>query len=510
MLIKSAKINLIFVLYFFNKYLLNRYQITPEEIKSLFIYSLIYIFLLNLANLLVYFFISKNETVIFVSSLCIFFFLFYGNITYFFYFNNFEIIMRLPNYSFFTYMTFLLVLCVAVYKFRLDTQINALLLFYSLFILLINFPINSEGSVYQDTERSSLKNLEFNEKPDIYFVVLDGYPNLDIAKKYYSYDVQKVYSLFNENNIEVFGSSTTPYNRTINTLSSLFEMEYLFLPPSMAFSERENITAGFENSNSLFEKILRHNGYQLVKYGSKAFCSTSDICLNDQFSSLNTKNTVYFDLMLETPLKIFIEKEWIDTKYFSVLGCSDNCIESSIDASIVEITKSFNSVNRPIFAFIHLVNSHDPYILNSKCEISDTPSYKLAKDDPEQFNENLDCTYSEMEKLIDLLNLNEDILIIQSDHGPQYEVMKNVVGKNVETFNEDQLLNRFKTISASNINNFCANKTKDFSSINTFRVVINCLTNEDLAMRKERSFIIFGSANTSIYEITNQLEEAER
>ena len=57
---------------------------------------------------------------------------------------------------------------------------------------------------------------------------------------------------------------------------------------------------------------------------------------------------------------------------------------------------------------------------------------------------------------------------------------------------------------------FCANKTKDFSSINTFRVVINCLTNEDLAMRKERSFIIFGSANTSIYEITNQLEEAEK
>ena len=45
---------------------------------------------------------------------------------------------------------------------------------------------------------------------------------------------------------------------------------------------------------------------------------------------------------METPFKVFVEKEWIDTKNLSILGCSDNCLDSSVDASIDEILNLIN------------------------------------------------------------------------------------------------------------------------------------------------------------------------
>ena len=82
---------------------------------------------------------------------------------------------------------------------------------------------------------------------------MDGYPNLSIAEEFYSYDTGKIYEFFNENNIEVL-ITPSPYNRTDNTLSSIFEMEYLFLISEMSFRSREVILEEFKNSNSNLNK----------------------------------------------------------------------------------------------------------------------------------------------------------------------------------------------------------------------------------------------------------------
>ena len=456
-------INSFFVLYFFNKYLLNRYQITIEEIRSLILFSLIIIFLLNFLNIAIYFLFGKKLKLIYLNSLLFAFFLNYGKITYFLYFNNFEFMMMIPNYSFITFILFVLISCLLFLKINTEKIVMPSLIFYIILIFLINFPISPRNASTDNLQSSYYSDLQLDSKPDIYFILLDGYPNLNVAKQYYSYDTEKVYKLFNENNIDIFEDSTAPYNKTIYTLSSIFEMQYLFQPPEMSFKLREEVLIDFLNSSSAIERILKNNGYQLAKYGIKAFCSDEDLCLNKYFENVNTKNTVFFDLLMETPFKVFVEKEWIDTKNLSILGCSDNCLDSSVDASIDEILNLINQKKtKPIFAFIHLMNSHDPYILDENCELLESPSYKLAKDDVNQFNRNLDCSYSEMKKLVNLINLENSVLIFQSDHGPQFDVMKNVVGRNIESLSDDQLINRYTTFSASNINLFCSKKQKYF------------------------------------------------
>ena len=48
----------------------------------------------------------------------------------------------------------------------------------------------------------------------------------------------------------------------------------------MSFKLREEVLIDFLNSSSAIERILKNNGYQLAKYGIKAFCSDEDLCLN--------------------------------------------------------------------------------------------------------------------------------------------------------------------------------------------------------------------------------------
>ena len=287
-------------------------------------------------------------------------------------------------------------------------------------------------------------------------------------------------------------------------------MDYLFEPPEVSFRERESLLRNYENAESSFEEIIRENGYEIIKYGNKAFCSDLDICLNDQFENLNSKNTVYYDLILETPLKILIEKDLISSDYILNLICSVGCEKSVIDESIENILKEINrKKTKPIFAFIHLMNSHDPYILNSNCELSDDPSYNLAIENISQFKENLDCSFLEMKRIFKSISSNDNLIIFQSDHGPQFQVMKNTIGNNIDSLNTDQLINRYSTLSASNLNLFCKDKVISFSSINTFRWVLKCLSDKNIEIKKEKNYLLFGSVNSSIFDVTREFIDAK-
>ena len=508
MKLKLFMLNSLFILYFLNKLLINIHQITQEETRSLLIYTLIFLIFFNIVNIFLYFFLTKKLKILLLNSIWFYLFLNYGSITYFFYFNNFQSLMKIPNYSFLSFMVILLFTTFIVIKSKSDEWIKPVFIFYILFTIMINFPISFNEESLEIIKATQNQNIKFNTKPDIYFVLLDGYPNLTTAEKLYSYDVDKIYELFQTNSIEVFEDATAPYNRTENVLSSIFELEYLYLPPKMSFRNREVILDYYKNGNTAIENIMRKNGYQIYKYGNKAYCSPDDICINDNFDTLNTKNTVFFDLLMETPFKVLIEKNWIDINNLSNLGCTKNCSNSLIDKSIVEIiTKINENKSKPIFSFIHLMNSHDPYILDKNCYLVESPNYKLAKDDTNQFNENLDCSLSEMSNLINLTDLQKTIIIFLSDHGPQYEVMKNVIGNNVESISDEQLLSRFTTFSASNINSFCERKYKNFSGVNTFRILINCLSDENLSILDNRSYLIFGNSNQSIFDLTKKLIE---
>ena len=78
-------------------------------------------------------------------------------------------------------------------------------------------------------EKNLLKNeLKINENlPDVYYIILDEYPNNESLKKFYEFDNNKFLISLEDSGFYVIENSFSNYPMTIQSLSSSLNMEYL-------------------------------------------------------------------------------------------------------------------------------------------------------------------------------------------------------------------------------------------------------------------------------------------
>ena len=112
------------------------------------------------------------------------------------------------------------------------------------------------------------------------------------------------------------------------------------------------------------------------------------------------------------------------------------------------------------------MDTHGPYLLGKDCKPLDEPIYDLPKTNIESYQKSLDCAYKKIKSLIKNVNLEEDIIFIQSDHGPNYEKMELT---DISELSINQVLNRYSVFSASNLENFCSKVEINLNeTVNTF------------------------------------------
>lgn len=497
-----AFLDVFYILHFLNKFLINRYQITLEELKSLVIYALTFIILASLISVVFNKIFTSDLKLLIIINLFFYLCLNYSKLTIYFYFKNFNFIKSFPNYAFFTFIFFFAIVSFLLIKIDSEKIIKPLIIFNLITVVLTNFQftISNEESYILKNELST--EYQLLEKPDIFYIVFDGYPNLDVAQELYGYDSEKIRLTFQSNNISINDLSTSPYGRTTYTFASIFDGKYLFNPPEVSFEDRKKILENYKSGNTFTENVLRKNGYNIFKYGNKTFCSNSDVCINDLVKNINTNNSVVYDLIMETPLKVIIEKGWININDIFQLSCSTSCeFNRSKDEKFKILLDVVNdNTKRPKFVFLHLMNTHEPYVFDKNCEYSQNPSFQSAKDNKQGFFSTLNCANNEINFLLNTINLKNTILIIQSDHGPNFD--KQVSSNNNLTKN--QLMSRYYTLSASNFSDFCKEEEK-LSSVNTFRIIIECLSGQPIIKVEERNYLIYGNSEPGIFDITKEV-----
>ena len=111
-----------------------------------------------------------------------------------------------------------------------------------------------------------------------------------------------------------------------------------------------------------------------------------------------------------------------------------------------------------------------------------------------------------IETLLKNINLNNDIIFIQSDHGPNFEKEELT---NIGELSTNQILNRYSTFSVSNLQNYCASNVDPIkSSVNTFVRFINCFSTQELALLEVKNFLAFGKVNESVFDISDLVQKA--
>ena len=488
---KNKKIllqNLFVFIPFFQLYIVNFFQIRTAETIKLFIFAGIYLILFNISRsafnryspiknseyfLVIIFYLSFN----------------YSNITIFVYFEAFDPIKYIPNYSFFSFLILTILLLLVSTRSFFNKLFEYLILFYVVFVVLISF--NSIGFGLQekniDTQvKNDYENINLESKPDLYFIIYDGLPSLDTMKQFYDYESIKFEKLFNENNLTNYRLATSSFGRTKYTMSSLFNMEYIFEKGDIPFSDRAVLSNKYRTGDTVFENILRNNNYSIYKFGMAFNCNKNkkDICLNENINNYREKNSVYYDLIMRTPLKILIEKGLITLSPSLSIGCQ----------------------NKPKAVFLHFMDTHGPYLLGKNCNLLDEPIFDLPKTNIKSYKESLDCALKKINDLITILDLENDIVFIQSDHGPNYEKMELT---DIEDLTTQQVLNRYSTFSISNLDTFCSKESNNLNNtINTFVYFTNCFATSEIPLLEAKNFLAFGKINSFVFDITDIVQEA--
>jgi hypothetical protein len=171
-----------------------------------------------------------------------------------------------------------------------------------------------------------------------------------------------------------------------------------------------------------------------------------------------------------------------------------------IKCAFSEIKTIGNIKDKPIFAFIHIVLPHPPFIFgpNGESIIPGNPISSEIWDEKVAYIDQLKFANKEITKVIEkILDENEkSIIILQSDHGSGFDID----WKNPDKSMMSQRLSILNAYYAPEIskNQFHENITP----VNSFRIVFNEYFNGNYEMLEDRNYWNHGGAPWDFHDVT--------
>ena len=396
-------------------------------------------------------------------------------------------------------LNFVIIFCIITYliiKFaKTSLQLTAILNLISFGLLVYPVFIISQSRSMQSNKQNlidfSLTESSGFQRPDIYYIILDGYGREDVLKSVYGYDNKNFLNELEKRGFYIATKSCANYSQTLLSLSSTLNMNYL--DSSVASANRGNYRRYLSSTilNNQVAGVLRQIGYKFITFAtgySGTEIKNSDLYISPIFSL----DEFQFMIIGTTPLYKLLEL--VPNK--SPIYLHRQRILYTID----KIPK-VNIEDRPLFLFAHIVAPHPPFVFgnekfvfsykkNSKVDFFDGSHYH-------SFNMALQHKYKskyitqlvEINKLIInmldrlMANKKKDIIIIlQSDHGPG--LLLNWDSPSLNTYSERMpILNAYYF---PDNNSIALNDS--ITPVNTFRLIFNHFFKEKYEILENRNY----------------------
>jgi hypothetical protein len=330
---------------------------------------------------------------------------------------------------------------------------------------------------------------EFQVHPDIYLVILDGYPSSDVIDRFFGHDNSPFESALQDHGLEVYPRATANYPVTHFSIPSLLNMSYMHGDPGpISRTDLDALAAGIAGDNAVID-TLKANGYIYVHGETITHYNRCgdrvDICLPGPHLDVPT-----FALLQGTPIGSLLYRKTGDPATRLNLERIDQMRNWS---SIMEELPS-----GPVITFLHLILPHPPLYLDRQCNVRLDPdlggSVMIQDDLPAEavtkrhqaWVEQLEC--ANRATLDFLTQVNDDaVVIVTSDHGSDSSYR--LFGE-VTDYTDDDLIERFSILAAARLPAACRNVTPaDVSLVNLFRYVFACLADETPDPLPDRKFL---------------------
>ena len=444
-------------------------------------------FFISISSYFILFKITKNQnkSVLFVL-LSLFFFYFYGHVFHGYFSGKHlgEITIGRHRFFFPIWSLLYLISCIALIKVRksLDKFIDFLSILFLILTLSLLIPIlislkPVDKSYFHKSNLGDIENIVIDDtrtiqedKPDIYYLVLDGYAAFDTLSEIYQFNNSNFYDSLKERGFYIADQSLANHSYTYLSLSSSLNMMYMnWLAKNDSEKQIKVKEIGGSIADNKVAKILKTKGYEYITLDS-GYSTSSRNEVADQNISCDQFSEFDRTLIKTTILDPFFlyggVREIILCQFESLKGVSsDN-----------------NS-----FVFSHIVAPHPPFVFDKNGNKVGMNSGLNPWADQIAYVEQLQFVNSKVLELVDHLQNKyekEFIIIIQSDHGPASlgtEEMLNpsddLIRERMRIFNAYYVPDKIKKQLYNNI-----------TPVNTFRVILSEIIGLELPLLKDEVF----------------------
>ncbi len=346
-------------------------------------------------------------------------------------------------------------------------------------------------------------------RPDIYYIILDGYPRADVLKEIYGYDNSAWINELMDSGFIVPEHSHSNYPRTAISVSTTLDMQYW-----------ESISPGMESAVYwwLVEPVIDHSrlrsSLESIGYSYVTIATDWGITNNPHGSTylkpypviLNDFENYYLSA---TPLKLL---------YAPLQGFApivNNDIHRDITSFNIESLKTAVSLPGPKFVFSHIIVPHPPFVFDAEGNPIDSDvSFTFDSPDSSIFSkaeyktryiDQVKFINNEMRKVIKALledSVNPPIIVIQADHGSALYVDFNDLPGSC-------MKERFSNFAAYYLPGALPDVIpQDISAVNIFRIVLDEYFNAHLGILENHQYFMDGFYLFDNQDVTDRVDDS--
>ena len=340
-------------------------------------------------------------------------------------------------------------------------------------------------------EEHSFEISEYETLPNVYYIILDGYPRNDVLKKHMNFDNSEFTNLLKQRGFHVAESSYANYSFSSQSISSTMNMGYVnFLADQFGEDSREynpllGKDVGLYADNQVI-KNFKLMGYKVVKIGSAAtYIHKMPLAdLSPCYKTIHLMDNRLFDAVGRTSMIGYFIERWSEEQQRQIVLCD-----------FEELPKINDYFEERVFVWSHITLPHFPLIFGPNGEPITPGTSLLTMNHPEytddswdvkqQFVQQIQFTNKKSIEFIDKILENEKraIIIIQSDHGSAF-------GVNLQDPTDDDVFQRLSNFNAIYFPDEKHREmlTYDRTNVNTFRIVFNTYFGSDYEMLEDKTY----------------------
>lgn len=314
--------------------------------------------------------------------------------------------------------------------------------------------------------------------PDVYFIVLDAYSRADVLSAQLNFDNTEFLKYLKDRGFNVPSRARSNYDTTYASLSSVFAMDYVLEPGPVERTDMATVRGLLRGGGPAVD-IFKAAGYEFIyiesPWSASACGPSVDVCYPYWTVAETAKWLGEFTVF--APL--------IDAGSWSV--SADRAL-SQFDA-LRDLAEG--PAHSPRLVYAHVGIPHPPFVLDAQCERWNNPNsdeWHMERVSSGPYLKQLECANRQLRELIATIDRSdpETVIWVTGDHGGPLQGRRALPSGE---WSQEDIPESTAILSAYRLPAACEDPTNgDFELVNGFRILINCLFDQNLSLMAGRHF----------------------